>query len=361
MGARSEQRVVIVGAGVMGAAAAWQLAKRGHDVTVVEQFADGHQRGSSHGASRIFRLGYPDPFWVHLGRDALVLWHELEADTGVGLIAPTGSVDHGDADSVGAILAALDAEGVPSELLTPRVAADRWPGMRFEGAVVFQAGGGRIASGAARMAMIEQAQRHGARVRFDEPVRAIETSDDRARVVLDHDLLDADVVVVAAGAWVSELLDGLVEMSPPRITQESAFHFAPRDAQSWWPSLIHHHDDATVYGLETPGVGVKLAEHHTGPVVDPNTRDGLVDPGSRERIVQFVERWMPGLVPVPVDEVTCLYTTTPTEDFVVDRVGPIVVASPCSGHGFKFSPLIGSMIADVVAGADAPDRFRIIR
>jgi len=353
------REVVIVGAGVMGAAAAWQLAKRGDRVTVVEQFADGHERGSSHGASRIFRLGYPDPFWVRLGREALVLWHELEEAARVGLIVPTGSVDHGDAADVSAILAALDAEGVPIELLTPQVAADRWPGMRFEGSVVFQPGGGRIASGAARMAMIEQAQRHGATVRFDEPVRAIEIADDRASVVLDHDLLDADVVVVAAGAWTAQLLDGLVDLPPLRVTQESVFHFAPRDAHSWWPSLIHHQAGETVYGLETPGVGVKLAEHHTGPVVDPDTRDGMIDPGSRERVVQFVERWMPGLAPAPVDEVTCLYTTTPTEDFVLDRVGPVVVASPCSGHGFKFSPLVGQMIADVVAGEKAPERFRL--
>ena len=183
----------------------------------------------------------------------------------------------------------------------------------------------------------------------------------RARVVLDHAVLDADCVVVAAGAWVSKLVDGLIELPPLRVTQESVFHFAPRDVQSWWPSLIHHHDDATIYGLETPGVGVKLAEHHTGPDVDPDTRDGLIDPGSRERVVQFVERWMPGLEPVPVDEVTCLNTTTGSEDFLIARVGPTVLASPCSGHGFKFSPLVGAMIADVVDGGDAPDRFRLSR
>ena len=117
----------------------------------------------------------------------------------------------------------------------------------------------------------------------------------------------------------------------------------------------------TIYGLETPGEGVKLAEHHTGPQVDADTRDGMVDPGSRERIVQFVERWMPGLVPVPATETTCLYTTTPTEDFVLDRVGPVVVASPCSGHGFKFAPLVGRMIADLVDGGDALERFRLAR
>ena len=348
--------VVVIGAGVMGSAAAWQLAERGHRVTVLEQFTEGHHRGSSHGASRIFRLGYPDPFWVRLGRDALAVWHELASDSDMTLLAPTGSVDYGDVAAVTEVLAALDAESVPVEVLTPAVAADRWPGMRFDGAVVFQPGGGRIASGAAWLAMIEQAQRHGARVRWETPVRAIEPGDERVRIVLDDGESDADVAVVAAGAWVAGLLDGIVALPPLRVTQESLFHFVPRDPFSWWPSLIHH-CDATVYGLETPGVGVKLAEHHTGPTVHPDDRDGIVDPGSRERIVQFAEEWMPGLVPMPVEEATCLYTSTPTQDFVVDRVGPVVVASPCSGHGFKFAPLVGSMIADLVEGADPQSRF----
>ena len=356
------REVVIVGAGVMGAAAAWQLARRGERITVVEQFEDGHERGSSHGESRIFRLGYPDQFWVRLGCEALADWHELELESGVPLIAATGSVDHGDAASITTVLAAFDAEGVPVELLTPAVASQRWPGMRFEGAVVFQAGGGRIAAGAARMAMIEQAQQRGARFLWNTPVRAVETNGDRARVVIDDATIDADAVVVAAGAWCASLLADVVSLPPLRVTQESVFHFTPREQHSWWPSFIHHDaGTGTIYGLETPGEGVKLAEHGTGPEVNPSTRDGLVDPGSRERIVQFVESWMPGLAPVPVTEITCLYTKTPSEDFVIDRVGPIVVASPCSGHGFKFAPLVGRLVADVVGGADAPERFRLPR
>ena len=355
------REVVIVGAGVMGAAAAWQIARRGDRVTVVEQFEDGHDRGSSHGASRIFRLGYPDPFWVRLGCEALEVWHELEQEAGLGLIVSTGSVDHGDAAQVTEVLAAMDAEGVPVELLTPAVAQERWPGMRFEGSVVFQPGGGRIAAGAARLAMIEQAQRNGAKFVWDQAVKAVEPDGEGARVVLDDLALDVDVVVVAAGAWCAGLLQDLAPIPPLRVTQESVFHFLPAETPSWWPSFIHHEGGMTIYGLETPGEGVKLAEHHTGPQVDADTRDGMVDPGSRERIVQFVEQWMPGLVPVPATETTCLYTTTPTEDFVLDRVGPVVVASPCSGHGFKFAPLVGRMIADVVDGADAPERFRFAR
>ncbi len=348
----------MVGAGVMGAAAAWQLAWRGHRVTVVEQFDNGHTRGSSHGESRIFRLGYPDPFYVRLGRDALGAWRDLEDESGMRLLAPTGSVDHGGVDSVAVVLSVFDAEGVATELLTPSMAADRWPGMRFEGTVVFQPGGGRIASGAARTAMISQAQRHGAAFRWWTPVRRIEPDDDQVRVVAGDDVLVADVVVVAAGAWVMGLVADHVAMPALTVTQESVVHFEPRDGQDWWPSFIHH-GPATIYGLETPGEGIKVAEHHTGPVVDPDTRNGLVDPWDRERLRGYAQRWLPGVDPAATTETTCLYTTTPTEDFVVDRVGPVVVASPCSGHGFKFSPLIGSLVADCVDGAAPMDRFRL--
>ena len=165
------------------------------------------------------------------------------------------------------------------------------------------------------------------------------------------------VAVVAAGAWVVDLARDTVPLPSLAVTQESAFHFAPRVA-SPWPSFIHHGDGAR-YGLETPGEGVKVAEHHTGPRVTADTRDFVVDAAARDRVVGFVESWMPGLEPVPVSEVTCLYTSTANEDFVLDRVGPIVVASPCSGHGFKFAPTIGRLVADLVTGAAPVPRFSL--
>lgn len=350
--------VIVVGAGVMGAATAWQLARRGYSVTVLEQFEPGHTRGSSHGASRIFRLGYPDPFYVALAREALACWQELEMESDVPLLVPTGIVDFGDSDRMAGVIDALDAEGVPLELLPPDVARERWPGIRFDGPACFQPGGGRLAAGAAILAMLGQALLRGAQIRWEAPVRAIEPSDDGVRVVTADHVYDAGVVVVAAGAWVVSLLEGLVVLPQLRVTQESVFHFAPREQSSYWPSFIHH-DETTYYGLETPGEGVKVAEHHTGLEVGPDTRDFVPDPGSRERVTRFVDATLPGLVPVPGGGTTCLYTSTETEDFVIDRRGGIVVVSACSGHGFKFAPLVGRMAADLVDGAAPVDRFAL--
>jgi sarcosine oxidase len=347
---------VVVGGGVMGSASAWALARRGRDVVVLEQFGPGHTRGSSHGASRIFRLAYPDPFWVRLARHAEAEWRRLEADSAVTLLTRTGSVDHGDPGGTGAIAAALTAAGEAVERLDPAAAAERWPGLHFDGPVVHQPDGGRIDSARTWAALVDQVRRRGGRVRWQTPVRSVEAVGDRVHVVTDDETYDAAVAVISTGGWLTP--DGVpgVALPPLVVTQESAFHFAPRDLDLTWPSFIHH-GSTFVYGLETPGEGVKVAEHHTGPVVTADARDGVVDPASRRRVSDFVGRWLPGLDPVPLSGVTCLYTSTPDEVFVVVRAGPVIVASPCSGHGFKFAPLIGRLVADLADGARPSARF----
>jgi sarcosine oxidase len=264
------------------------------------------------------------------------------------LLVETGSVDHGDPAAVEHLRVALAAAHAPYEILAPATAQELWPGMQFDRAVGHQPDGGRLDAALALRTLLGQAGEHGADVRFNAPVRSLETGIDRVRVVTDDETYDAGVVVVAAGAWVEPLLGMHVALPPLVVTQESAFHFSPREPRPW-PSFIHY-AGAARYGLETPGEGVKVAEHHTGPAVTADGRDFVVDPAARERVIEHVTQWLPGLVPEPVSEVTCLYTSTPTEDFVIDRVGPIVVVSACSGHGFKFAPVIGSMAADLADG-----------
>jgi sarcosine oxidase len=316
----------------MGSSAAWWLARRGHRVTVYEQFGPGHTRGSSHGGSRIFRFAYPDRRYVEMAREALPLWRELEADAGETLLDTTGSIDHGDPTSVGAVADALDGD---CEWMPADAARLRWSGFRFDTPVLFQRDGGRCRADATVAALQRRAQDLGAVFHFDTPVEDVAP-------------LAADVVVVTAGAWTSKVGNIGLALPPLTVTQEQVFHFAPRDPSAVWPSFIHH-GERFIYGLETPGEGVKVAEHHTGAVVDPDRRDFVVDPVVRERVVAYVREWMPGLDPAPVNETTCLYTTTPDESFVIERVGNVVVGSACSGHGFKFTPLVGRLLADLAA------------
>jgi sarcosine oxidase len=349
--------VIVVGAGAMGAATAWWLAREGRAVVLLERFEPGHARGSSHGRSRIFRLAYPDPFYVELAERALPLWRELEDDAGAALLATTGGIDHGPAAGVGPVADALAARGVRHELLEPGAAAERWPGMRFDGPVLYQPDAGRADADATVAALQRRAAALGATVRFEDPVASIETAGEGVVVRAESGEYQAPVAVVACGPWASSVLGSLVALPPLDVTREQVFYFRAVDEVAW-PSFIHHRQPY-VYGLDTPGVGVKVAEHHTGASTDPDRRSFDVDPEGRDRVVAYVAEWLPGLEAEPVVAETCLYTTTPTEDFVIGRAGPLVVAAGFSGHGFKFTPLVGRLAADLALGHPGPDRFRL--
>jgi sarcosine oxidase len=343
--------VIVVGGGAMGSATAWWLARWGIDVLLIEQFEAGHQRGSSHGSTRIFRLAYPEPIYVDMARRALPLWREVEDDVGVELLATTGGLDYGDPTSLQLIVDALTGTRVGHEILDPLEAAERWPGFVFAGPVVYQPDAGRISADIAVRALQARAQMYGAQVRFDEPVRAlIPEADNRITVTTDVGRYRAERAVVTAGAWVSRLLTGLIDLVPLTVTREQVFHFPSRIEDIVWPSYIHH-GHTFIYGLQGPGdEGIKVAEHHTGAVTTADGRSFDIDEAGRQRVVRHVTEWMPGLDPAPTSATTCLYTTTPDESFIIERHGPIVVGSPCSGHGFKFVPLMGRQLADLARG-----------
>jgi len=325
----------------MGSATAWQLHTRGVDVTLHEQFGPGHVRGSSHGGTRIFRFAYDDPEYVRMAQAALVLWRELEADAGEPLLDITGGVDHGPASEIDRLSASLTSVGVAHEVLDADAAAERYPGMSFDERVLVHPDGGRCRADATVAALQRLVP-----TRYDERI-----DDMRA--------LDADVVVVAAGAWLPKLVP-VVDLPPLTVTKEQKLHFTPRaaDGATTWPSFIHRQANGVgMYGLHTPGEGIKVAEHHTGAVVDPDARDFELDAAGADRVVDYVERWMPGLDPTPRNPATCLYTSTPNGDFLLDRVDDVVIVSPCSGHGFKFAPEIGRLAADLALGA-APEHER---
>lgn len=338
--------VVVVGGGVTGSAAAWWLARGGVDVVLVEQFEPGHQRGSSHGSTRIFRLAYPEPAYVEMACRALPLWRELEDEAGVELLVTTGGLDYGNPSSVQQLVDALVRTGVPHDTLGPAEATGQWPGLVFDGPAVYQPDAGRIAADATVRVLHEQARMHGARVHVLEPVRTLTPLDDGGILVTsDRAQYRANVAVVTVGAWTSDLLGGLVDLPPLRVTREQVFHFPSRIGPAVWPSYIYH-GRTFVYGLQAPGCeGVKVAEHHAGAATTADSRSFDVDVTGQQRVIQHVETMMPGLDPVPTSMTTCLYTSTPDTSFVVERHGPIVVGSACSGHGFKFAPLIGHQLA----------------
>ncbi|WP_375387200.1 FAD-dependent oxidoreductase [uncultured Amnibacterium sp.] len=364
--------IVVVGAGLAGAATAWRLAARGREVVLVEASTPANAGGSSHGSARIFRHAYPDPLYVGLAKRARAGWDELEASSGRPILTLTGGLDLGPGRDLGAVASALAVHGIRSALLSAAEARERWPYLAADSPVLHHAEAGVIDPTAAVEGMVALAQRHGAEVLLGERVDRVEHAAGGAVVHLRSGrALPASAVVIAAGAWLPELATALpsgvaARLPALEVTQQQVFHFPfpqqPRQPTDW-PVFIWG-DPMSVYSLpggrDAGDVGFKIAEHDRGTPTTASGRDGLVDPGSRTRIVDVVRRLLPTVDATPYAEATCLYTRTANEDFVIDRVGPVVIASPCSGHGAKFAPVLGELIADAATGGGSvPDRFRL--
>ncbi|WP_243073932.1 FAD-dependent oxidoreductase [Microbacterium sp. SS28] len=368
----STHPIAIIGAGLAGAAAAWSLARRGHDVVLLERTTPASAFGSSHGSARILRYTYPDAFYTGLMVEARRGWDELEALHGERLITPTGSLDYGATREPGALAAVLSGYGIPHELVSAAEAASRWPGFAFDGPVLWHESAGVIDAEATVEAMVGLAIAAGAQLRQDwTAARVIAHGEDFLVESAAGDTVLASHVVVAAGGWLPALLGELglpsatlAAFPPLEVRQEQALHFPYRDVDAAWPTFINKRSDIQVYGL--PGGrdagfrGQKVAEYNGGRVIGSALEhDRVVDPVKRERLVAYVERALPGLVPEPYAETTCLFTNAPADEFIIDRTGGVTILSPCSGHAAKFAPLLGEITARLVTGEDSGiSRFR---
>jgi sarcosine oxidase len=316
--------VVVVGAGVVGAATARALARDGRGVVLLDQFEVGHDRGSSHGRSRIFRLSYPDERYVRLAQASLGGWRELEEESGREILVTTGSVELGGFVSSNA--RALSACGVSFEVVEAGTAVERWP---------------------IRLAPDE--------VVLHQPDAGTLLAD----TALRSETIVARTVVVAAGPWAPRLLTGICDL-PVVPTRETVAHFRMPDSRST-PCVVddatpEHGDalraDSLTYALSSPGLGVKVGLHHSGRLADPD-EPGAPDPGVVEWAAEWVSTRFPTATPEPALVETCFYTSTADESFVLERHGRVVVASACSGHAFKFAPALARTVAALAADAVA--------
>jgi sarcosine oxidase len=324
--------VVVVGAGVMGTATARALAREGHDVLIAEQFELGHDRGSSHGRSRIVRLAYPEVEFVELAKESFAGWRELEEETGQQLLELNGLLELV-ADEQQGSRHALEAAGAEFELLDAEGARARWPVGVPEGwTALFQPEAGIVRADLALRALVESARREGARV------------EERTRIESLADV-DAKAVVVTAGAWVTQLVPDV----PVHTTRETVAYF--RHEGHPLPSVVEFDPvkrGHAMYSLHDPVHGLKAGAHHAGAQVGPDEPGGP-DPALVDLVADWVARTYPDADPDPVAAETCMYTTTADEHFILERRDSVVIGSACSGHGFKFAPAIGSRLASLVA------------
>jgi len=317
-------KIAVVGAGVNGLAAARALAQRGNDVTVYEQFELGHARGSSHGTSRIFRLSYDEGEWIRLAQRAYELWRELERESGRSLLELDGLVD---AQLVPERrLAALRGAGVAVEELSPAEALERF-GFAYDDVetLVFTRDAGISLADATLDALAGGARAAGAAIREHSRIDSLED-------------VPGDRVVVTAGGWAPKLL-GAGELDAT-VTRETVLYFRGDRI----PSLIDELEGLQFYALTAPGVGVKAGWHKGGRPTDPDD-DGAPDLCIVDAVCSWIRRRMPNVDPEPIRAETCVYTNMPDERFVIERRGRYVIGSACSGHGFKFAPAVGELLA----------------
>lgn len=334
----------VIGAGMAGSAAARELARAGRAVCLIEQFEIGHKRGSSHGASRIFRFSYDDPVYVRMAMAALPLWRELESETGEELVVTIGGLDS--SKDLGGHVAALRACGAAYELLEGAEVNRRFPVLRLpeDQVALFQPDAGIARADASVRAFSSSAVANGAQLLERAAVKELRLLGDGVEVVTEGDTWSARVAVVTAGAWARQLLLGAGIDLPVVATRETIAYFNVEGDLSI-PSLVDW-SDPVFYALASPGEGLKAGLHHGGPVTDPDD-EGKVDEDTVAVVARRIAERYNGVDPEPLHAETCLYTNTADEHFIVERQGPVVIGSACSGHGFKFAPLTGKRLADL--------------
>ena len=369
--------VIVCGLGAMGSATLERLARRGKRVLGVERYAPGHERGSSHGATRIIRLSYFEhPSYVPMLYHAYALWRELEQASGLDLLHRTGIAEIGLPDStlITGTLASIRLHNLPHDTLTASELMRRLPifSLPADYVAVLQPDGGWLAVEPAFEAWLSLARREGAKVLTGASIHAIEPRSGGLHVHTDQGSFEAGTAVVTAGAWTKSVLPSLA--APLVVTRQVMGWFRPQNpalcSSTHLPVFMLESAHGVHYGIppSRPNAGIKVAKHHhSNQVIDPDNYCRSVSQADEALIRAALADHVPAANGPLIAAKTCLYTLTPDGDFLIDRLPgapEIVVASACSGHGFKFAPLIGEMLADLATGGDPRHditRFRLGR
>jgi sarcosine oxidase len=351
---------VVVGLGGLGSAAAWELARRGHRVLGLDRFRLGHSHGASHDTSRILRHSYHTPAYVRLTQEAYADWAALEREAGQSLVTRTGGLDLFPPDpAIPSIdyTASMDEVGIPYHALDADEVMSRWPQLRVPPGTLalHQLDAAIVPAGRTTAVLHDRARRRGAELRERTPVLGLEDLGDRVRVTTVSGEVDCGGVVVAADAWVNDVVGHLGVAVPLEVTLEQVTYFALDRPQDFLDlPLWIWMDDPSFYGFPPYGEAtVKAAQDCGGPVVSPDDRTSDPDPAMEALLAQHLQRMLPGVGPA-VRRVRCQYTLTPDRDFVLAPVPghERVVVGLGAAHGFKFVPTFGRVLADLVTAGE---------
>ncbi len=357
--------VIIVGLGAMGSAAAYHLARRGLRVLGFDRFTPPHAFGSSHGESRVIREAYFEhPLYVPMVQRAYELWAELEQEIRRTLLLQTGGLMIGAPDSalVSGARRSAEVHHLAHEMLSASELRRRYPFLRpsDETVAVWEPRAGILFPEACVQAHLEMARRYGALIQCDEPVMTWQPDGEGVRVVTMHGQYRAERLLFTAGAWVGELLADLA--LPLTVERQVFFWFAPRAHPDQFlpercPIYLWQYDEGPhFYGFPDMGPGSKVAQHHRGQTTDPQNVRRVVGSAEIEAIQALLRRYVPDVEGQLLAIAVCLYTNTPDYHFLIDfhpANRQVVIASPCSGHGFKFSCAIGEIVAELLTRGES--------
>jgi sarcosine oxidase len=355
----------------MGSAAALQLATRGVSVIGLEAFWPGHDRGSSHGESRIIRQAYfEDPSYVPLVQRAYQLWRELEAISGERLLDVTGGLMIGspDGEMVKGALESAQRWDLPYRVLSSRDLAAEHP--VFDPSeklvAVHEPDAGVLAPELAVLTQIREAIRRGAHLYFGETVEGWEEAGDGVVVRTSTGRFEADRLVLTAGAWTQRILGDF--QIPLAVERQVMAWFAPADIGPFTAPrcpvyLFDRPAGGTYYGFPTrDGRTAKVARHHGGELTQPDEVDREVADADILGLRTSLAEIVPALAVAPVERAkVCIYTNTPDRNFAIGALSErVVLASGFSGHGFKFAPVVGEILADLVESASTRHDIQLL-
>jgi sarcosine oxidase len=351
---------IVIGVGAMGSAACYHLARRGLRTLGLERFDIPHAMGSSHGITRIIRLAYyEDPSYVPLLLRAFDLWEALERESGRHLLEVTGSIDASGPDEVvfTGSLASCQRFDLPHDVLTSAELTARYPGYHLpEGHLaLFQPRGGFLRPEQCISAHVTGAMAAGAEIRARERVLEWESRGDGVRVTTERGVYEAERLVLAAGAWMGELLPALAPLMQPELFTPARF-----------PVFNLLVPEGRYYGFpehEVPGFKIGLY-HHRQERIDPEAFNREADLADETPLREATARYFPAANGTTMALRSCIFTNTPDEHFILDLLPGmpnVVVASPCSGHGFKFASVIGEILADLVANGETEHGIDLLR
>ncbi|QCI66720.1 N-methyl-L-tryptophan oxidase [Phreatobacter stygius] len=352
--------VIVAGVGAMGSAAYWQLARRGQRVLGLERFDIPHAMGSSHGINRIIRLAYFEhPSYVPLLRRAYQLWRETEQLFGEQLLYVTGGLDIGAADGrvVTGSLAACAQHDLDHELIDAKELMRRFPGYRLAPDHVgnYQPDAGFVMSERAIVAQATMAMAAGAEIRAREPITGWEpTAGGGVRVTTSKGHYEAGRLILSTGAWIADHVPALANLAVPE--RQVLGWFQPRQPEHFklgaFPVSVVQTAATTCYQFPVfgvPGFKIGLYNH----LKQRGHADALSrEPDAEDEAVlrAVVREVFPGADGATLALRACMFTNTPDEHFIIDTLPghpQVVVASPCSGHGFKFASVVGEILADL--------------